>query len=41
MNAINGWRMLQQGSFIDHDTLKDVYYYMGANVGVEDVAIKI
>tara|TARA_B100000963_G_scaffold114552_1_gene99787 strand:+ start:2826 stop:4349 length:1524 start_codon:yes stop_codon:yes gene_type:complete len=35
MNAINGWRMLQQGSFIDHDTLKDLYYYMGANIGVE------
>ena len=35
INAINGWRMLQQGSFIDHDTLKDVYYYMNANTGVE------
>ena len=35
VNAITAWRDLQKGGYIDFNQLKDLYYYMNSNVGVE------
>ena len=35
VNAITAWRDIQKGGYIDFNQLKDLYYYMNSNVGVE------
>ena len=36
MNAIKGWKKIQQGESVELPIVKDIYHYISGNSGIEE-----